>query len=259
MDAEPIRVLKNSIVLKDLLSLLRKIILVLAVGILLIVGNQALRIAAASGKLPYSIKPFQINNPSAKFRMLFLGDSTAVGTGASLNTESTAGWFGKDYPQAHIRNFSRNGLRIAGLLKKFNPPAKQFYSVVIIQIGGNDIMRFTPLGSIKRDLSVLIDRAKTVGRHVVILHSGNVGAAPIFVWPFDRILTERTRAVRALYVQLAQEKGVLYVDLFQEKENDPFLRDIGKFYAKDLLHPSGKGYRFWYGKIREALLKVGVS
>jgi len=129
---------------------------------------------------------------------------------------------------------------------------------VVIQIGGNDIMKFTPFRSIDRDVTIVIEDAKRIARHVVILHSGNVGLAPFFIWPIDWIMTERARAVRRIYMKKAREEDVLYVDLFTERGNDLFLKDIPKYYSLDHLHPSGEGYRWWYERIRATLNGAGV-
>lgn len=226
---------------------------------LALVLMQGLRISAAAGKVSYTAIPYEQNNPNASLKVLFMGDSTAFGTGAANNRESTAGWFGQEYPGAMIQNLSENGLRLSGLVKKFNPEAKDHFNLIVMQIGANDILRFTAYRNIERDLLTLIDRAQSVADHVVILHSGNVGTAPVFGWPLNDIYTTRSRAVRQLYIKTAKEKGVIYVDLFQERTDDLFLTDINKYYSADRLHPSGQGYRWWYDHIRQALNDANVA
>lgn len=206
----------------------------------------------------YDRSPFNRQLPGSSSKFLFLGDSTAVGTGADDNNRSTAGYLGKDFPDAEITNISHNGQKIHELLASFDGYNFSDFDLVVIQIGANDILKFTPLGNIQRDMQKLIEKAKTISPHVVLLHSGNVGAAPIFRWPFDVIMTERSRRVRDIYMRLARANGVYYVDLFQERDSDLFLKDIAKYYAPDLLHPSGDGYRFWYERIRQTLNEAGV-
>jgi len=231
-------------------------ILALPLGL---VAFQAIRIYLHSGKISYANKPFQQNNPQAGLKILFLGDSTALGTGAKDNTESVAGWFGRDFPEAHIVNVSHNGTKLSDLVKNFPPMSGERYSVVILQIGGNDILRLTSLKKIERDLSIVISRAKILGDYVLILHSGNVGIAPIFSWPFDWLYTWRSRMVRALYIKKARTIGVLYADLFTDRENDPFLKDVDRFYSADHLHPSGQGYWVWYETIRRTLDEAKIA
>lgn len=206
----------------------------------------------------YTITPYSHQNLSATMKVLFLGDSTAVGTGANTNTESVAGWLAKDFPQAHIDNFSRNGRKLKEQLFEYDFKSTVHYNLVIIQIGGNDILRFTPLVYIRRDLSELIDRAKSMGDHVVVLHSGNVGIAPLFIWPISDFLTQRTKAVRAIYQEIAHAKGAMYIDLYHERVDDPLNKNIDRYYSLDYLHPSGFGYQSWYARIRSALKEAGV-
>jgi lysophospholipase L1-like esterase len=223
------------------------------------VGYQALRIEHYGRRTAYNQVPFERAAPRAKLKILFLGDSTAVGTGAASNTQSTAGFFGQDFPKARIVNFSRNGQRLAGLLQTFHPRPGEHYDLAVAQIGANDIMHFTSYRTIAAQINDLAARLKPLADTVVILHSGNVGLSPIFSWPFDQIFGWRSRKVREIYIQTAHDRGVLYVDLFSERSNDLFLKDIGRYYSPDLLHPSGEGYRWWYTRIRQTLNAAHVK
>lgn len=210
-------------------------------------------------KISYTNVPFKRHIPDAALKILFVGDSTALGTGAQNNTESVAGWFGKDFPNASIDNVSKNGLKISELVESFHPEDFGYHNLIVVQIGGNDILQFTPLKNIERDLKVILERAKFVANHVVVLHTGNVGLAPIFSWPMNLIYTKRARDFRALYMRIAQEEQAHYINLFTERKDDIFLEDIDKYYAPDYLHPSGEGYKIWYKTIRKTLDKANIS
>lgn len=223
------------------------------VVIMALAGYQIVRIACVTQKVSYTQTPFERIRPHAKLKILFLGDSTAVGTGALNNTESVPGRFGQDFPEAHIRNISRNGRKLKDVIENF-PTAEDHYDLVVIQAGSNDIMRLTPLKTVEKNLALLIDKAKLVGDRVIMLHSGDVGAAPVFSWPLNGLFSLRTRAVRQIYINAAQEKGVIYVDLYKIRTDNIFLKDTKNFYSADLLHPSGAGYGVWYEHIRFSLL-----
>lgn len=220
--------------------------------------RQVVAISLSTRGVYYDRPAYNRSMPQAGLRFLFLGDSTAVGTGAGDPSQSTAGYFGQDFPTAEIVNISRNGQKVYELLASFDRYNFKDFDLLVIQIGGNDILKFTPFTNIERDLGGLITKAKSASRHVVILHSGNVGAAPIFHWPFDIIMTERSRRVREIYMRQAKANGVSYVDLFQERDSDLFLKDVPKYYSADLLHPSGDGYRWWYERIRQTLHDAGI-
>ena len=227
-------------------------------GVIGVIAYQFAKLMLLVGKVPAMPGPFTRIEPSASLRFLFMGDSTALGTGAVDKTQSVAGWFGQDFPEAHIENFSWNGRLGKELLTDFPSPAGHF-KLVVVQIGGNDILRFTPLNEIEKNLPEIIRRAKMLGEHVAILHSGNVGLAPAFIWSFNVLYTERARKVREIYIRAARENGAMYVDLFTERGNDPFLKDVGGYYSPDFLHPSGQGYLLWYQRIRQTLDGFGVT
>ena len=69
---------------------------------LALLASQAMRIYFYSGKTDYLTVPFQRDFPDSNLKILFLGDSTALGTGAKDNTESVAGWFGRDFQTADL-------------------------------------------------------------------------------------------------------------------------------------------------------------
>ncbi len=218
---------------------------------------QVTRLIIFTRKLSYDLTPFARNLADAPLRVLFVGDSTAVGTGAVDNSRSVAGWLGQEYPHAQIVNYGENGKRLSQLARELSP-GPEHYRLMVVQIGGNDILRFTPLSDMERDLDKVLENARQMADSVVILHSGNVGAAPVFIWPLDKIYEERTRAVRALYIEKARAAGALYVDLFAERDRDIFLKDVGKYYSPDRLHPSGDGYHWWYERIRATLTASGI-
>ena len=202
---------------------------------------------------------FQRMNPKAVIKILFLGDSTAVGTGAADPRDSVAGRFGRDFLDAHIVNLGKNGNKIKDLAREFNPEDYQGFNLIVIQAGGNDILRFTPLKYLEKDLRTILDKTKRVNRQVVILHSGNIGLAPFFPRPFGWVWSYRTLLVRELYTRIAKESGAVYVDLYAERKDDPFLKDVKRFYAPDLLHASGEGYGIWYNKIKETMERAGIN
>ncbi len=226
---------------------------------MLLFAAQIIVLTVYLRKGAYNVTPYAQENPMADRRILFLGDSTAVGTGADCHHHSVAGYFGKDYPQANITNISRNGLRLNELLQVWRPDAGDRYDLVIIQVGGNDILRFTPYEQIAIDLPQLLARAKSVADRVVILHSGNVGIAPVFIWPFNHIMTERTLRLRAIYQFQAKAYDAIYVDLFRNLADDPALKNTPFFYGPDALHPGAGGYYKWYEQIQYALKEQGVA
>ena len=194
-----------------------------------------------------------------KIKILTIGDSSVVGTGASGPKNSVAGLLGKDYPEADIANLGVNGSKVKDLIERFEKLKGQKFDLVLIQIGGNDIVRMTDLNDFKKDLSTVFDLAKQNSNNVISFHGGNVGTAGLFPVGSRWIFTYRTWQVRNIYISLTKEKNVHYLDLWRNKENDPFAADMRAYYAEDLFHPSDDGYRDWYNFVKIELDKIDIK
>ncbi len=229
---------------------------ILIVGYVVAISLRFAFLVRNSAALVRRSRVFERRITGGRPRILVLGDSTAVGTGVDDPSGSVAGHFGRDFPGAYIETHAVNGLKAAGLDDLFPQVPDQSFDLVLIQIGANDIIRGTPMHEFTASLTSVFTKAARAGKHVVALHSGNIGLAPMFPWPVSSILTARTRTYRQVYQRIAAEQGVVYVDLFEEAENDPF-RGPG-YYASDHLHLTAKGYGYWYDEIRKTMDRAGI-
>jgi lysophospholipase L1-like esterase len=197
--------------------------------------------------------PFESIKPDARLRVLVIGDSTGVGTGSATPSESVAGRIARDFPGTEIVNRARNGARVKDVLVQLVGSGSGEYDMILLQVGGNDILRFTPLDELKVSIAEVLRVASGKARRVIFISTGNVGLAPAFFPPLSWIYTWRTRSVRALFMETARDQNAQYVDLFRERGQDLFLENPAKFYAPDLLHPSGEGYGVWYRELRRQM------
>lgn len=216
-------------------------------------GVRTYLLARKAAVFMKDFRPYERIQPAASSVIIFAGDSTAVGTGSSDPAFSVAGRFGALFPDATIRNYGKNGMKLGDLAVTLADPAIGKADMLILQIGANDILRFTPLAAVKKNLELVLKEASAISPRVVILHGGNVGLAPFFPRPLGWIWSRRTRQVRDIYLKQAAAAGAIYVDLYRSRQDDPFLTDISKYYAPDLLHPSGEGYRIWFEEIQKTL------
>lgn len=190
--------------------------------------------------------------------ILVVGDSTGVGVGASTPTESIVGLIGADFPNVHIENRAVSGAKVHDLLGVFNQlqNEKVHVDVVVIQIGGNDIVRFTPFKNVEKDLATVLEQAKQVADNVAVFSCGNVGTSPFFPFGTRWVWGVRTRAVRKIFLRQTSAAQVQYVDLYREKKDDPFAQDPKRYYAADSFHPSSDGYAVWYTRISPVMHNV---
>ena len=127
------------------------------------------------------------------------------------------------------------------------------FDVIVIPIGGNDIVSGMSLSNSNKNLKALLEKAKSHSRKVVFLTSGSVGFAPLFPQPFDWFYDRKSKIYLDSFDKVAKEVGVTRIDLYASREDDPFLKNIDLYYAKDVFHPSGDGYGLWYEKIKPEL------
>jgi len=240
------------------------ILLSLALLVVFLIAPFAMRISI-SKKLAANSEPYQqIGSKNAHkisiskddsadetSSILFVGDSTGVGTGGTPKT-SLAGLVGVSNATLTITNLSRDGARTRDVVRQLNNCQPDQYAIVVIMAGGNDVIRFTSHSLLALEMTSMLIAAKRCAGKVVWIPNGNVGLAPIMPWPMSSILTARARENRILVAtvidQLRQKNltGIDWVDLYAEKPDDVFSQRPNHYYASDKLHPSAAGYRAWF-------------
>lgn len=181
-------------------------------------------------------------------KVLFVGDSSAVGTGASEPEKSVAGYLGADFSDMEIVNVAVNGYKTEDVVKMLGDSVfDREYDLLVLQIGGNDIVRLVDVDEIEANLRLILDDFVGLADKVVVFHGGNVGTSRLFPWFVRPYYTYRTKQVKDMYTRVvAQYSKVIYVDMFREYSEDPFYLNPEKYYSSDDFHPSGDGYRDWY-------------
>ena len=214
-------------------------------------GLIQIGVALSEKTVPYSREVVD-----AKLKILFVGDSTGVGVGAGKPEESIAGMVGAMYPNATIVNKAVSGAKVADVIHQIKDIPDASYALVMVHIGGNDVVRFTKDEDVQRDIAVVLEQAQRKGSFVLLTSTGDVGTAPLLPaatrWLFER----KTRSVRAILlaqVAATNSVNVRFADLFREHSQDPFFLNPEIYYAADSFHPSTKGYQDWFQFISKEL------
>lgn len=217
-----------------------------ALAVVAAVGQAAWRIKQ-SMDLARESQPLQASPPGATGRLLIVGDSTAVGTGASSAASSLAGLIARDHPRLIIVNRAADGARFADIARQLAGQGK--FDAVLVLGGGNDVIRLTGQQALAQDIASAAELARGQARQVIFMPPGNVGNAPFFFAPLSWLMTQRSKSLHRLVRQAAAASGALYVNLYHDKADDPFAQRPDELNAPDGLHPSDAGYRVWYGAL----------
>ncbi|MGE0099171.1 MAG: GDSL-type esterase/lipase family protein [Hydrogenophaga sp.] len=216
-----------------------------ALALLAVSGCAVWRIGQA-GDLARRSEPLQHTPARPALRLLIVGDSTAVGTGASAPQASLAGWLAREYPRLRIDNRARDGATFAEVAEQLG--GQERHDLVLVQAGGNDVIRLRNMDSVAADIERVLVLAKARADRVILMPAGNVGNAPFFDPPVSWWMSSRARTLHELVREAVQRHGAVYVNLYKEKAEDPFAQQPG-LNAVDGLHPSDAGYRVWFTEL----------
>jgi acyl-CoA thioesterase-1 len=168
--------------------------------------------------------------PSATGPWVALGDSLTEGFGASE---------GRDYPRVlserlgfKIVNQGRSGDTTADAMGRLDEVLQLNPRVVLLCLGGNDVLQGSPRAEMLANLGAIIDR----------LHHG--GSFVVLIGVRSASLRDRNEK---FFHNLAREKRVFYVANILD---GVFPKPI---YMSDALHPNDEGYRLIAERLEKEL------
>lgn len=205
----------------------------------------AIGIGLANSAIPYE-------QDGDGLRILVIGDSTAVGTGAEISEGSIAGLVGKKFPQASIKNLGVNGAVTSEIIPRLEQDTEN-YDLIMIHVGGNDTRKFLPLDQLEADLNTAIDLAQEKAPAVTLTSTGSLGTAKLLPFGVRWLYTRQTYKVRNLFKRVAEEQGIPYANILRPVKEDPFAQQPKKYYSADWFHPSSEGYADWFQFIELAI------
>ncbi|MDP5053891.1 MAG: SGNH/GDSL hydrolase family protein [Congregibacter sp.] len=186
--------------------------------------------------------------------LLVVGDSTAVGTGANSPKDSIAGRIAAEFPQTAVFNFAMDGALTNAVPGQIAQAPQGPYDLVLIQVGGNDALRFTSRETLREAIEKSLHAATALGRNTLLISVGDLGESPAVPWPLSLLFSQRSRLVRDVFKAAADDSGVAFLDLMAvAKDKNPFQSDPDRYYAADKLHPASAGYAVWYQSLRRSV------
>lgn len=168
-----------------------------------------------------------------------LGDSLTFGYGASR---------GKDYPSMLVQktgweivNMGVNGDTTQNVLDRLDVIIDLKPKLVLLGIGGNDVLRQVDKATTKNNLSKIIERLQSAKIETVLIAQPHLSASAFFGRASDN----------PVYKQVAQDKGVLlFSDVWSQILSDKRLKS-------DQIHANDTGYAQFADSLYEFLQAHG--
>jgi lysophospholipase L1-like esterase len=196
---------------------------------------------------------FDLDVDGPGLRMVWLGDSTAAGAGAS-SAEGTlprqvAAGLGQP---AAVRVLAHSGATVADVLRRqVAQVATLRPDVVLVSVGANDTTHLTARGQFHRRYDELVTELAGPGAgggakavEIVLLGVPDMGAAPRLAQPLRAVAGWRGERLDAEIAAVAAAHGARYVDI-AGSTGPAFRRHPDRYFAADRYHPSDAGYALW--------------
>lgn len=207
---------------------------------------------ALSQELIAKAQKFYTEATDSSPSLLVLGDSTAVGVGASSPTTTVPFYLAQHLAIPSVENHAVSGAKIADLATQLRNVQRKEYDYILIMVGGNDIIQFHSAEKAVIALHTVFENLPQA-KQTFLMPAGNVGAAPMFPWPVSFVYTKLNQAYHDQLSVLADEYAVTYVNVYEAPVDDPFVQDPELYLAKDMLHPSDAGYKLWFEKLKATI------
>ncbi len=218
------------------------------ISIILIVGRMILHLLL-NKQLSHASKLYTSDTPKER-KILILGDSTAVGTGATRAEDTIAGRLAHDFPNAQIINLAKNGGLICDLREQIDTVAHEVFDLVVLSAGGNDVWHISSLKKIDADLRYVLEKASMISNHrVIFLMYSIIASAPLFPGPIRFFLIHRSKKVQDAIHTVTRAMRIPAIELFTTESENPFLEKPRELFASDGIHPSSRGYQVWYNRM----------
>ena len=199
--------------------------------------------------------------PGRPVRIVALGDSLAFGTGASAprNAFIFQAYLRvrAQHPGSRIDTYAIGGSTAADVLRLQAPRlAHARAGVVVICVGGNDVVHRVAAADFARTYAQLVARVRALQPHAAIVCCGvpDVGLSPLFTGAdhdaVARLSRENDAAIRAV----ARRAGAEFVDLYATTLRQH--GDVNRFLSEDRFHPSDAGYVQLADALAPALLRA---
>jgi lysophospholipase L1-like esterase len=218
---------------------------------------RVIRFVRIARRVKRTTKPFTALPQKAKQHIAILGDSSMYSAGATAVHLTIGGLMAEKYPRATVETLAVNGEQVKDLAGQLARKKFDRYDLILIGVGGNDVVRFEKFSKLERQLDVLLDEVSKVANKVVLCHSVNIGNIGFFPFPINLIFDRRTRKLSQLYEKLVEDyPKVAYVNFYRPIHDDYYTKHTRvQFLAADGFHASDYANKYFFDLIYEKTLR----
>ncbi len=235
--------------------MIAKLVGVVGVGVFLLLAYwsvQFYRKYEISKVIVAKTVAFQKDEKEGGPSILVLGDSSGVGVGARTPELSVAGRLSEKVNASYVENRAVSGAVVADLPSQIALAGKEHYEIILIQIGGNDIVRFH---NTEKTAKLLEEELRTLPKadKIILISAGDVGTALIFPPPVRALHSALNQRYHTEFAKISLALGITYANLFEAPRNSLFTTEPELYFAEDSFHPSGEGYGVWFEAVEKVL------
>lgn len=185
---------------------------------------------------------------AALITYVVLGDSTAAGVGAPYES-GIAAVTARHLAEKHritMTNLGISGAKLEDVVRDQLPAAELLKpDLVLLSASANDVIRFTPVSSMRRSLLEIVRRLRAANPKVIIVITGSpdMGAPPRIPRLLRPLATRRTRNANAMFMEIARKERLFFAPIAEE--TGPLLRADPTMFHPDRFHPNARGYATW--------------
>lgn len=207
------------------------------------------------------------------YRVVVIGESTAVGVGAAQHAQALPGFLAEALRERLRRSVAwsvngengatahrvttglvapANGAPGDGPARDGSPSGDPGPDLVVVTVGINDLIRRRPLRRWADDVSRLIAALQGRYGHATLVVAGMppVHRFPALPQPLRLVLGARARTMDRILRDTARSRGAVHAPM-----DEAMARDRGLF-STDGFHPSPAGYRAWAEDLARAAAPV---
>ena len=182
-------------------------------------------------------------------RLAAAGDSTLTGPGLADNGDIWVRQVARrlavsEGAHIHLTSYAVGGSRVRDVLHdQLEPLLAASPDLVVVAVGTNDAIHFTPLDSVERDFQVLVGRLVAVVPAVVVGGGGDLGGISRVPYPLSGALGARGRRVNRVIRAVAAAHHARYIDV--STVDRAFRHGGDRVFAADRFHPNAHGHALW--------------